>query len=63
MIPKTNVGTSYTAFIVRVKPEIHVRFLKHVNGTPHTFVYPMVDDSSDIDKADIVKVLPEPVCD
>lgn len=53
----------YIANVVRVKPEIHVKFVKHVQGTPHTFVYPMLDDNSDIDKEDILKVLPEPSLD
>ncbi|KAK3859200.1 hypothetical protein Pcinc_034662 [Petrolisthes cinctipes] len=53
----------YIATIVKVKPEINVMFLKHAQSTPHTFVYPMIDDSSDIDKEDILKVLPKPILD
>lgn len=38
-------------------------FKKHVKGTCHTFVNPVIDDYSDIDKEDIIKVLPEPTLD
>lgn len=53
----------FIALVVHVEPEIHVKFLKHVRGTCHTFVYPKIDDYSDIDLDDIIKVLPEPAID
>lgn len=53
----------FIAVVVKVESEIRVRFLKHVKGTCHTFVNPEIDDYSDVDKEDIIKVLPEPTLD
>lgn len=49
---------SYIAVVTKVESDtIGVRFLKHVKGTCHTFVNPIVDDFSDVDREDIIKVL------
>lgn len=53
----------FVGVIVTVEPTIKVRFLKHVKGTCHTFINPDVDDFSDIEKSDIVRVLQEPSLD
>ena len=51
------------AVVQEVQPQTHVRFLKHVKGTCTTFINPPVDDFSDVDQGDIVKVLSEPSLD
>ena len=50
----------YIAVTVRVEPHIHMCFLRHVKGTRNVFVNPTIDDFSDVDKDDIIKILPEP---
>ena len=62
---KTAKYRYFIAVVVDAEPDIpvRVRFLQHVRGTGHTFINPKIDDYSDIDHDDIIKVLPEPDID
>ena len=53
----------YMAVIIEVNPDIKVRFLKHITGTPNVFVNSNIpgDESYEVERSDIVKHVQEPM--
>ena len=53
----------FVAVVIKIEPELEVRFVKHIPGTKNVFVNPDNDEFSELELEDIVRVLPDPQLD
>ena len=53
----------FVAVVIKIEPELEVRFVKHIPGTKNVFVNPDNDEFSELEIEDIVRVLPDPQLD